>query len=1347
MTSQPAQSLVDKAMALTQEGKPDEALPLLDEALAADAAYWPGWLHRGYARAHATRFEEAVSDWEKALELEPKLPMKLQTSAQAAAHRKLTESSLEQFRWELTLAPENARLNLLYGRAQRVFGRLSQALESLGQVSPHDPAHLDALELAARILRQLGQNEQALKTWQKVLQSRPDSVEVNYELGSLAHKSNALALALRHLEKVVTLKSEHLPALLALGEIYLKQGRHDLAEDRLQKVLRLQPDNPSALAGLAGCRQEQYLFDEALGYYKRAVEADPKNPELHFRLGFLALQLGNLEAAVSALEKGLELRPNDAEVLFSLAKAYEQKNDLQRASEYYTDTLRVNSRADHAAYNLGLVFEAMGKLEEAMNAFRRASEIKPNEPHYLERLAAVASRAEDHDTASDASRAAVRSAPDSADSRLNLARVLQRQGRQEEAMEAFRQALALNAKFSAEIEKDAQAAFERGADEQAMDFYRMLAETEGWQAWAWEGIGRVMARQEKTLLAMDFLYKAVVAEPSRLSALRELGAICLANQEPARLLEAIREVLVRQPAYAEVEGFVGVLLELWSGADLPSLALLLADSLHSQLGGDAGARDEAARIYLEHARKLESQGDIDRARVTLGRLLELEPAQSDALELMSQWAESAEEPERAPEGSVAEAVAEGPVGEPAFGFEPVAEGPVVDPVSEQAFGFEPAAEGPVVEPVSEQAFGFEPVAEGPVVEPASEQAFGIEAVAEGPVVEPASEQAFGFEAVAEGPVGEPASEQAFGFEPAEAFAFEPSPMEEALQSPTGSPFEAFDTVIVPPAQEARTEQEAFGFEPAPARPGPSVADSQDFEPIPLDRTTAEWEAEQPAAPSDAPEVPGPEVDSSRLTASQFEGFEMAVVEAEPETRPDASADRAEAFAISEPTTAEDLSEAAATESVELAEALEPEPATEAEAVELPVAQVEAEAPRPVAETETEADTTEEAPTTELAPPDAQEPAEPAHEPLETERGEESASPEDALEDEEGDAMIASEPRIDERWGPLVGAVLKSGGAQELLLSLPRPQDTRESLEKMSQLARRLELAGRPQEAALVALRRIEIEDGPQARHELMRILQLWGQSLTEVDLIEEVSLRSGLRKPARLDDDDEPERAVEPVKAPEPAPRTGPPASPMPRGPIKPPSRFEVKPPTARAEVKPASSEEQPEKSTEDERAPVETSTEVAEKPTEDEKAPAEEVKTPVVEAKPARPALSEVTRQTEDGGDLDELREQLFQHPTDAELRARALALLGQDPSGLVRFYREISARLPESAPHLLNVARAYVHSQQDQLAVLNFQKALKLEGTAEGYHELSLVYVRLGKNELASKTAEKARELEAGG
>ncbi|MCE7874734.1 hypothetical protein DYH09_30805, partial [bacterium CPR1] len=558
--------------------------------------------------------------------------------------------------------------------------------------------------------------------------------------------------------------------------------------------------------------------------------------------------------------------------------------------------------------------------------------------------------------------------------------------------------------------------------------------------------------------------------------------------------------------------------------------------------------------------------------------------------------------------------------------------------------------------------------------------------------------------------GEGSVAEAFGFEPvgaAEAFGFEPGPTEEGL-GPQSTTRAGFD-----PAQEAPAELEAFGFEPGPARPGPSVTDPQDFEPI--------------ALALEGPEKP--ESEAQRLTAT----FELADSDAVVDRPAPEVASEAEGGAFELAEGVSELDSAELTNETVGAEALDATEPFELDEVEVPAPATEAE----VEFAEGEAHEPEEAVRVEF--PVSESEPEPEFEPAQ-----ESASPGDALEDEEGDAMIASEPRIDDRWGPLVGAVLKAGTAQELLLSLPRPQDTRESLEKMSQLARRLELAGRPQEAALVALRRIEIEDGPQARHELMRILQLWSQSLAEVDLIELVARQSGQHKPARTD--------IEPEKAP----RSGPPVSPMPRGPIKPP----VKPPSGRTEVQPelkapVADEKAP---LEGEKAPVEE----RKAPLEEEKPPVEEQKLPVEEAKaavrevkpsvvgtrpaPSPPALAEDSQKA-DSSDLDDLREQLFEHPTDAALRARALELLGQDPSGLVRFYRELSARLPESAPHLLNVARAYVHSQQDQLAVLNFQKALKLEGTAEGYHELSQVYVRLGKNELASKTAEKARELEAGG
>jgi tetratricopeptide (TPR) repeat protein len=295
------------------------------------------------------------------------------------------------------------------------------------------------------------------------------------------------------------------------------------------------------------------------------------------------------------------------------------------------------------------------------------------------------------------------------------------------------------------------------------------------------------------------------------------------------------------------------------------------------------------------------------------------------------------------------------------------------------------------------------------------------------------------------------------------------------------------------------------------------------------------------------------------------------------------------------------------------------------------------------------------------------------------------------EDEGDDEMIASEPRIDERWAPLMTTVLESGSVHELLLKLPRPEDTRESLEKLSQMARRLELSGRPQEAALVALRRIEIEDTPQARHELLRILQLWSQKLPDdVNLLERVEELSGVPG--------EPQSGPEAEEAPARQETVRPPA------PKPPATKLPVKPPEPKVEEKPPA------------------------------KAPE-----PPPESRPApRPAASD-----EEAG-LDDLRERLYEDPSNADLREQAIEALGSDPSGLVRFYREISARVPESAPHLLNVARAYVHSQQDQLAVLNFQKALKLEATAEGYRELAAIFLRLGKTEMAAKTAEKARELE---
>lgn len=121
----------------------------------------------------------------------------------------------------------------------------------------------------------------------------------------------------------------------------------------------------------------------------------------------------------------------------------------------------------------------------------------------------------------------------------------------------------------------------------------------------------------------------------------------------------------------------------------------------------------------------------------------------------------------------------------------------------------------------------------------------------------------------------------------------------------------------------------------------------------------------------------------------------------------------------------------------------------------------------------------------------------------------------------------------------------------------------------------------------------------------------------------------------------------------------------------------------------------------------------------------------PVV-AKPA-PAASDPQ--------LADLRQRVQASPADDTNHETLYALLKDDPASLVRFYKELATEFPNQALHALNLARAYVHTGSDSLAVHQYRRFLKAKPTPEAYGELAQAYQRLGKSELAATTLKKAK------
>ena len=110
---------------------------------------------------------------------------------------------------------------------------------------------------------------------------------------------------------------------------------------------------------------------------------------------------------------------------------------------------------------------------------------------------------------------------------------------------------------------------------------------------------------------------------------------------------------------------------------------------------------------------------------------------------------------------------------------------------------------------------------------------------------------------------------------------------------------------------------------------------------------------------------------------------------------------------------------------------------------------------------------------------------------------------------------------------------------------------------------------------------------------------------------------------------------------------------------------------------------------------------------------------------------------------DLPALLELARRHPDNEAVRRATYRLLKDDVPGLVKIYRDLAQEDPDEPFHVLNLARAYTHTGQDSLAVLQFRKYVKLEPTSEGYRELGEVYERMGKAELASQALRRAEQL----
>ena len=289
------------------------------------------------------------------------------------------------------------------------------------------PGNVRALNDLGNALDSLGRNSEALATYDKALQLKPDYAVAIYNKAELLLRMGQTEAALDLFDQALRIAPDYFKALRGKADALVKAGKGDAAVALYQQALKLHSDDADAARSLRIALVSAGQGLEAIARLEAALRVGPRDARTHGDLGYAYSKLGRMELAVShlavaaqlqpdsadahgnyavALERAgrivdaigeyrqlIWLKPNDAVGHYTLANACAQAGDLLQAVAAYQEALKHRPEYPEAHNNLGTVLRRLGRLDEAREHYRLALQYRPDYSQARRNLVALEDRA------------------------------------------------------------------------------------------------------------------------------------------------------------------------------------------------------------------------------------------------------------------------------------------------------------------------------------------------------------------------------------------------------------------------------------------------------------------------------------------------------------------------------------------------------------------------------------------------------------------------------------------------------------------------------------------------------------------------------------------------------------------------------------------------------------------------------------------------------------------------------------------------------------------------------------------------------------------------------------------
>jgi tetratricopeptide (TPR) repeat protein len=228
-------------------------------------------------------------------------------------------------------------------------------------------------------LYKLGRLDEAVASYDKAIEFKPDNDAAWYNRGVALHKLGRLDDAVASYDKVIGFKPNYHEAWYNRGVALYKLDRLDEAVASFDKAIEFKPDNDAAWYNRGVALHKLGRLDDAVASYDRAIEFKPDKDEAWNNRGVALRKLDRLDEAVASLERAIEFKPDNDEAWNNRGNTLDTLGRLDDAVASYDRAIEFKPDNDAAWYNRGIALRKLGRLDEAIASYDKAIEFKPND--------------------------------------------------------------------------------------------------------------------------------------------------------------------------------------------------------------------------------------------------------------------------------------------------------------------------------------------------------------------------------------------------------------------------------------------------------------------------------------------------------------------------------------------------------------------------------------------------------------------------------------------------------------------------------------------------------------------------------------------------------------------------------------------------------------------------------------------------------------------------------------------------------------------------------------------------------------------------------------------------------